>query len=175
MHTPATDAGGVRTVNGVAATRRVFFHDPGAPSATAVVPSAFVAVTSGERLLLVRRRDSGRWELPGGKVDVGETAVGAAVREAAEESGVRVRITGLVGLFTDPQHVVSALDGTVRQQFVVVFRGEAQGGTPHGDPSETSDAAWVDVTDIGDLPMEPPVRAWIGTALRGDADAPHLD
>jgi len=93
----------------------VHFHDSAAPAATVVVPSVFVAVTEpGERLLLVRRCDSGAWELPGGRVEVGETAVGTAVREAAEEAGVAVRVTGLVGLFTDPSHVVRSPSGEVR-------------------------------------------------------------
>ena len=51
------------------------FHDPYAPAATVVVPSVFVAVRSWDgRLLLVRRIDSGCWELPAGRVDVGESA-----------------------------------------------------------------------------------------------------
>ena len=66
-------------------SRQVFFHDPAGPTATVVVPSVFVAVLgAGNRLLLVRRCDSGTWELPGGRVDVGESAVEAAVRETAE-------------------------------------------------------------------------------------------
>ncbi len=65
--------------------RRVHFHDPAAPVATVVVPSIFVAARdSNGQLLLVRRCDSGTWELPGGRVDVGESAVVAAVREIAE-------------------------------------------------------------------------------------------
>src|SRR3954466_14897359 len=105
------------------AIRQVYFHDATAPEATAVVPSAFVAVRGrGGRLLLVRRCDSGTWELPGGRVDIGETAAAAAVRETAEESGVHVQVTELVGVFTDPDVVVRAQDGEVRQQFAVLFR-----------------------------------------------------
>ena len=85
----------------------MYFHDSAAPTAAVVVPSVFVAVRDGQcRLLLVRRRDSGNWELPGGRVDVGESAVDAALRETAEESVLRVCITGLAGLFTDPRHIV---------------------------------------------------------------------
>ena len=94
------------------AARRIHFHDPGAPAATVVAPSVFVAVRNERgKLLLVRRCDSGTWELPGGRVDVGESAVEAAVRETSEESGLRVRITGLVGLFTDPACVVESAAG----------------------------------------------------------------
>ena len=154
--------------------RQVYFHDPEAPRATVVVPSAFVAVQGrGGRLLLVRRRDSGAWELPGGRVDVGESAVEAAVRETAEEAGVRVVVTGLVGLFTDPGLVIRSRGGEVRQQFAVLFRASAVAGVPHGHLEETSEAAWVDPADIPGLPMEPSARIWIAQAL-ALADVPHL-
>jgi 8-oxo-dGTP diphosphatase len=138
-----------------------------------VAPSAFVAVLHGGRLLLVRRCDSGVWELPGGRVDVGETAEEAAVRETAEEAGVQVTITGLAGLFTDPRHVIRSPEGEVRQQFAVVFRGRSVGGLPHGDQSETSEAAWIRVEDLPALPMEPAERSWVTPAL-ALGGLPHL-
>ena len=154
--------------------RQVHFHDPAAPLATCVVPSVFVAVRGpGARLLMVRRCDSGAWELPGGRVDVGEDVVAAAVRETAEEAGVRVRVTGLLGLFTDPGHVIRAVGGEVRQQFAVLVEARALGGVPRGDMAETSDAAWVAPADLGDLRVEPPIRIWITAALAADGP-PHL-
>ena len=131
------------------------------------------ATTRGE-LLLVRRCDSGTWELPGGRVDVGESAVEAALRETSEESGLRVRITGLVGLFTDPACVVESATGDeVRQQFVVCFHGRASGAgrvrtctrpvTPPGSIPRTSRRCrW-----------QPAARLLIVHALSG-ADEPHL-
>jgi len=116
-------------------------------------------------LLLVRRCDSGAWELPGGRVDVGETAVEAAVRETEEETGVHVEVTEFAGLFTDPRHVVRASGGEVRQQFALLFRARAIGGTPRGDQHETSEAAWVSVAELTGLPIDPPVRIWIAQAL----------
>jgi 8-oxo-dGTP pyrophosphatase MutT (NUDIX family) len=155
--------------------RTVHFHDPEAPKASVIVPSVFVAVQGrGGRLLLVRRCDSGSWELPGGRVDIGETAAGAAVRETAEESGVQVLVTGLVGVFTDPNLVVRALDGEVRQQFVVIFRARVLSGTPHGDLHETSDAAWVAFPDLRELAIEPHMRVWMEHALAVE-DPPHFD
>ena len=157
------------TVDRVAPTRRSFFRDTDAPRATVVVPSAFCAVRGPEgQLLLVRRRDCGTWELPGGQVDVGETAEDAAVRETLEEAGVSVVVTGMVGLFTDPGHVVRSASGTVRQQFVVVFHARAVAGTPHGDAHETSEAAWVELSRLPELAIEPPIDQWIARALSGD-------
>jgi 8-oxo-dGTP diphosphatase len=162
------------TIGEATGTRHVYYHDVGAPPATVVTPSAFVAVrSSGGRLLLVRRCDSGVWELPGGRVDVGETAVQAAVRETAEEAGLRIHVTGLVGVFTDPGHLIRSPAGEVRQQFALVFRARAVGGVPHGDLEETSEAAWVTVADLAHLPIEPPTRLWIAAGLALE-DAPQL-
>jgi 8-oxo-dGTP diphosphatase len=154
------------TLDRAVLTRQVYFHDPLAPPASLVAPSVFVAVRWHHgALLLVRRCDSGTWELPGGRVDVGESAVEAAVRETAEETGVRIEVTGLAGLFTDPGHVVRAVGGEVRQQFALLFRARALGGLPHGDQHETSEAAWVPEAEIAGLPMSPPVRLWVAQAL----------
>ncbi len=162
------------TIDRAALTRQVYFHDPGAPTATVVVPSVFVAARwLGGRLLLVRRCDSGTWELPGGRVDVGETAVDAAVRETAEETGVRVLVTGFAGLFSDPAHVVRSPDGEVRQQFALLFRARSLGGVPRGDLHETSEAAWVAPRDLPGLPMQPAARIWIDEAL-AVGDPPYL-
>src|SRR3954453_15783098 len=132
--------------------RQVYFHDAPAPEATAVAPSAFVAVRGrGGRLLLVRRCDSGTWEMPGGRVDGGEAAVEAAVRGTWEEAGLHVEVTGLVGLFSDPGHVIRSPAGDIRQQFALVFPGRTLGGLPHGDLHETSNAAWVAFADLPGL------------------------
>jgi 8-oxo-dGTP pyrophosphatase MutT (NUDIX family) len=154
----------------------VHFRDPDAPAATVVTPSVFVAVREEQGgLLLVRRRGSGAWELPGGRVDAGESAVVAAVRETAEESGLRVRITGLVGLFTDPAHVVQATaGGEIRQQFVVVPSACAEWGTPWVDGDETVDAAWFAPADIDALILEAGSCRWIHHALAGASD-PYLE
>jgi 8-oxo-dGTP diphosphatase len=162
------------TIHRAAATRAVYFHDPSAPAATVVAPSVFVAARwLGGRLLLVRRCDSGGWELPGGRVDVGESAVAAAVRETAEESGVRVLITEFAGLFTDPGVVIRSPDGEVRQQFALLFRARVLGGVPHGDRRETSEAAWVAPADLGGLVIEPSARLRIDQAL-SIGDPPYL-
>jgi hypothetical protein len=94
-----------------------------APAASRVAPCAFAAVRDiTGRMLLVRRCDTGDWELPGGHVDPGESASDAAVRETAEESGITVEVTGLVGIYTDPGHVIAdPRAGLVRQPFAVCF------------------------------------------------------
>ncbi|GAA0466404.1 putative MutT/NUDIX-like protein [Paractinoplanes deccanensis] len=140
--------------------RRIdFYDDPAAPRPRAIVPSANVVVvgTHGE-VLLIRRSDNGNWALPGGAMDLGESLPEAAVRETAEETGVEVEITGLVGIFTDPRHVMLyTSDGEVRQEFSVVFVARPVGGAlTAGD--ETTDARWVTAEEIGTLPMDRSMR-----------------
>jgi 8-oxo-dGTP pyrophosphatase MutT (NUDIX family) len=147
--------------------RREYDHQPDAPAASWVAPCAFAAVRDiTGRMLLVRRCDTGDWELPGGHVDPGESASDAAVRETAEESGITVELTGLAGIYTDPGHVIAdPRDGVVRQPFAVCFHARPLSGTPAGDQVETSDARWFTAGDIGALPIGPAMRLRIGHAL----------
>jgi 8-oxo-dGTP diphosphatase len=152
------------------ASRQVYFHDPAAPSATVIGPSVFVAVRGvGGRLLLVRRCGSDAWEFPGGRMEIGETAAEAAVRQTAEDAAVQVLVTGIVGLFTDPAVVVLGPEQEVQQQFAVLFRARALGGVPHGDMRRTSEAAWIAQRDLPHLDINPPMRAWIADALANES------
>jgi 8-oxo-dGTP pyrophosphatase MutT (NUDIX family) len=147
--------------------RREYDHQPDAPAASWVAPCAFAAVRDLlGRMLLVRRCDTGDWELPGGHVDPGESASDAAVRETAEESGMTVEVTGLVGIYTDPGHVIAdPRDGLVRQPFAVCFHARPLGGCPAGDQVETSDARWFAIGDLPALPIHPAMRLRIDHAL----------
>jgi 8-oxo-dGTP diphosphatase len=64
-----------------------------------------VVIPSEGGVVLVRRGSEpyeGRWALPGGFVEVGETVRQAAVREAGEETGLAVEISRLVGVYSEP-------------------------------------------------------------------------
>ena len=153
--------------SGRQAVRLEYDHQPDAPAATRVAPCAFTAVRDVTgRLLLVRRCDTGDWELPGGHVDPGESASDTAVRETAEESGITVEITGLVGIYTDPGHVIAdPRTGQVRQPFAVCFHACPLSGSPGGDQIETSDARWFTISDIPALSIRPAMRMRIAHAL----------
>ena len=67
------------------ATRIDWFDDPNAPEPNSVVPSANVIVTNAQgQFLLIRRADNGNYALPGGAMELGESLVETAVREAKE-------------------------------------------------------------------------------------------
>src|SRR5688500_6257844 len=77
-------------------------------------------VLRGDRVLLVKRGgqpSAGKWSLPGGLVDLGETTQEATRREVFEECGLRVRLAGVAGVV---DRVVRDGDGRVRYHYVLV-------------------------------------------------------
>jgi ADP-ribose pyrophosphatase YjhB (NUDIX family) len=155
--------------------RRQFFHDPAAPAPEGLLPTAYAAVRNSEgRVLLVRRADDGNWELPGGRVDIGESASEAVAREVAEEAGVAIRVTGVVGVYSDPGHVLAYPHGEVRQQFAVCFHAWAAGSDVHPDLLETSAAGWFDPGEVSQLAMHPTTRQRLDHALTAP-DHVHFD
>ena len=63
-----------------------------------------VLYREGHGVLFIERRNPPHgWALPGGFIDYGESAEEAAVREALEETGLHVRLTGLLGVYSDPE------------------------------------------------------------------------
>lgn len=133
--------------------RTEFYDDPGAPGPNRLVVAASAVVTDGAGwILLQRRRDNGLWALPGGGMEMGDSLPGAAVREVREETGLDVEITGLVGTYTDPRHVIAYTDGEVRRQFNVCFTARIVGGTL-ALSDESTELRFVNPADLDDLPM----------------------
>ena len=158
---------------------REYYQDPNAPRAQDVLPAAFAAVrnVAGE-VLLVRRIDDGYWELPGGRLEVGESAAQAVIREVAEESGVTIALTGLSGVYSDPTHVLLDPDGTVHQQLALCFHAvpAPADGTevPRPDGIETKEAAWCAPAALANLVMHPAMRLRLHDALTAP-QRPHFE
>jgi ADP-ribose pyrophosphatase YjhB (NUDIX family) len=92
-----------------------------------ITGTSVVPVLADGRIVLVQRRDNGRWSLPGGIVDWGEDIPSSVRRELAEETGLNlVKINRLVGVYSNPERdprfhsicvVVEALvEGEIRIQ-----------------------------------------------------------
>ncbi|MCH7652508.1 MAG: NUDIX domain-containing protein [Chloroflexi bacterium] len=74
------------------------------------------------QVLLQRRADVGFWELPGGKVDPGETVEQGAVREVFEETNLRVEIVRFVGVYSDPAYCIFRYpDGSLVHYVTLLF------------------------------------------------------
>lgn len=160
--------------------RRVdYWHDPAAPTPTRRPPSVTVLVRDGDgRVLMVRRADNGLWSIPGGKLELGETIAECGRREVEEETGVRVEVTGLVGVFSDPGHVIayyarkSGKLKQVREPVNVCVHARPVGGQLHGAPREVTEVGWYTVEQVAAMEIHPAIRARIDQGLGGGP--PHL-
>jgi len=106
------------------------------------------AIVRAGRVLAARRAEprdgAGRWELPGGKVDPGESDEQALVRECAEELGVTIDVGARIG----PQLPIPQIDGVLRLYLARVTAGEPQA-------LEHSALRWVGPAELAELDWLP--------------------
>ena len=93
-------------------------------------------------ILLHRRADNGRWALPGGAIETGETAAEAVVREVFEETGYNVQVVRIIGVYSDPIHTTMRYpNGDVSSYVAIAFECSVVGGTP-ALSDETVEVQW---------------------------------
>lgn len=145
--------GNPRTRGRLTVARTEYYDDPNAPKPNSIVVAASAVVTDDHgRILLQRRRDNDLWALPGGGMDLTDSLPGTAVREVKEETGLDVEITGLVGTYTDPKHIIAYTDGEVRRQFNVCFTARITGGRLEIS-DESTELRFLPPEEIEQLPM----------------------
>jgi ADP-ribose pyrophosphatase YjhB (NUDIX family) len=140
--------------------RRVeYFDDPNAPKPNSLVVAVSVVVTDEYgNILLQRRSDNDLWGLPGGGMELGESIGQAVVRETKEETGLDVEPTAIVGIYSDPGHVIAYADGEVRQEFSICFRANLTGGEASVADQESKEVRFVPMSELNDLPMHRSTR-----------------
>src|SRR5690349_1759089 len=104
---------------------------------THFVSVAGVVVRDDGRVLVVQRRDNGRWEAPGGVLELGETLEEGVRREVAEETGVEVAVDRLTGVYKN----------MTRGAVALVFRCRPIGGTPI-ETDEAQDVCWLTPDEV---------------------------
>jgi len=97
-------------------------------------------------------------------MDMTDSLPGAAVREVKEETGLDVEITGLVGTYTDPRHVIAYTDGEVRRQFNVCVTARVVGGRL-AISDESTELRFVAPEELDTLPMHHTQRLRIQHSL----------
>jgi 8-oxo-dGTP pyrophosphatase MutT (NUDIX family) len=145
-----------------------YFDDPDAPRPNSLVPSVNTVVVNDDgEFLVIRRTDNGNWALPGGAVDLGESVSQAAVRETVEETGVTCGITGLVGIYSDPRHLIHyTSNDEVRQEFSIVLTARPIAGHPRPS-AESSEVRWINPDHLDELTMDRSMRRRIKDYLAG--------
>lgn len=155
------------------------------PRATRTAAVCAVILDDTGRVLLQRRADNGLWVLPGGGVEVGESASQAIVREVREETGLLIQVRRLVGVYSNPeQTTITYPDGNTVAYVALCFEcGVIEDGEPGpdaadgeaGEGGETLETNWFDPHDHGPeaLPANFPEkhRVRLEHALIGNAAA----
>jgi len=108
-------------------------------------------VLDAGRVLLVRRGKpplAGKWSLPGGMLELGETTAEAARREVAEECGLQIRVGEVAGIL---DRVVRDVEGRIRYHWVLVdYVAFVESGELCA-ASDADEAQWVEVDEVARL------------------------
>jgi 8-oxo-dGTP pyrophosphatase MutT (NUDIX family) len=101
--------------------------------------SAFAIILHARHILLVKARDKQNWQLPGGRLEPGETPAQAVIREVREETGLFARVGRLTGRYRRE-------DGSVVRVYAVRARGKLAGAR-----DEIVEQRWVRVRDAKEM------------------------
>jgi len=115
-------------------------------------------IIEDDRVALVRRGQpplQGKWSIPGGVLEVGETLRAAAEREVREETGLEVEIGELLGVF---DRVVPDEEGQIRYHYVLIdfLCRRVSGKLRAGD--DAADADWFQAAELDELGLAPETR-----------------
>jgi len=132
--------------------------------------SAVIFDTTKNKILLTCRADNGLWCLPGGGIDPGESVMEACAREVLEETGLRVRVGKLIGVYSNPHQLIEYTDGNRFQLVVLIFEAEPISGEL-GISDETTEVGYFSFTEIEDMDLMEHHRARIQDVLVGQQAA----
>lgn len=114
-----------------------------------IYPGVAVIIFDREnRVLLQKRADVGLWGLPSGHVEPGETVEQAAIREVWEETGLRIRITRLIGVYSDPKSQIFHYPGRTVHFITTYFQGEILSGETFCNSKETLQLNFFSVDNL---------------------------
>ena len=129
------------------------------------LPSVAVVPRRGEgSVLLVRHVDTGLWGLIGGAIELDERPDQAACREALEEVGVPVELTGILGAFSGPEYRIEYRNGDQASYVVIAYEAQVRSDALRVDGEEVSDAAWHQPADVSTEQLNPLASALLREA-----------
>ncbi|MBK9782234.1 MAG: NUDIX domain-containing protein [Anaerolineales bacterium] len=127
--------------------------------------SAVIFDKDRSKVLLTQRTDNGRWCLPGGQMEAGESASEACEREVWEETGLKVRTTRLLGVYSNPDQLVIYNDGSKAFFVVLNFEVEVIEGEL-GLSNETTAFGYYTLEEMESMPMHGEHKSRVEDALR---------
>ena len=136
-----------------------------------IVGCAAVVFDAGrERILLTRRSDNGRWCLPGGRMEPGESTAEACARELREETGLEARIGRLIGVYSSPNWLLEYADGNRYHVVGLCFEAEPTGGEL-GLSDETTEYGYFTSDQMAEMDIMEHHREQIADAFAGETTA----
>ena len=121
-------------------------------------------------VLLTRRSDNGRWCLPGGAMDPGESITECCAREVLEETGLIIRVGRLIGIYSNPHRIIEYADGNRRQGLNLLFEAKRIGGELLVT-DETTEVGYFSTEQIKSMDVMEPSGQSIEDAMSGQEAA----
>jgi 8-oxo-dGTP pyrophosphatase MutT (NUDIX family) len=117
-----------------------------------IIPAIRAIIQDGDgRVLLIKRRDNGRWAFPAGSVEIDESVYGCLVREVKEETGLTVISATPFAIYSEPRFALTDDFGNEYQYVVVAFRVDERTGNLITITDETLDARFCSDADMPEL------------------------
>ena len=131
--------------------------------------SAAIFSSDREKILLTMRADNGTWCLPSGGMEPGESIMETCQREVWEETGLQVRVTRLIGVYSSPDRLIEYPDGNRFQLVGISFAAEIEGGEL-GIREETKDFGYFSLAETEQLEIMDHHRERIRDAFAGGGE-----
>ena len=133
-------------------SRTIFGERIGRNGKLLVGCSAVIFDNSRNKVLLTRRADNGKWCLPSGHMEPGESAEETCIREVQEETGLVTKLTRLVGIYSNPNRLMEYPDGNKYHLIAIHFEAKRLSGDL-SISNETTDFGYFSMKEIDNLDM----------------------
>ncbi|KXK14619.1 MAG: NUDIX hydrolase [Chloroflexi bacterium OLB14] len=127
---------------------------------------AVIFDSTRQKVLLTQRTDNGRWCLPGGAMESGESVSEACEREVLEETNLKVKAKRLIGVYSNPDQLVIYNDGTKVFMVVLSFEAEVISGELSLS-NETTAFGYFSLAEMASMPMHGEHKARVEDAFLG--------
>ena len=128
--------------------------------------SAQIWDSAGKKILLTKRGDNGRWCLPGGQLDSGESVTETCAREVLEETGLIVEVGKLIGVYSNPDMLL-VYDDEHQYQIIAFHFDVTVIGGDLGLSNETTDVGYFSLDEINKMDVMENHKQRIDDALLG--------
>lgn len=126
--------------------------------------SAVIFDDARQKILLTRRADNNQWCLPSGRIEAGESAAEACVREVLEETGLKTEVIKLIGIYSDPHQLIEYPDGNRIHLISLCFEVQITGGKLTTS-DETTKFNYFGLDEINSIDLLPNHRERIADAF----------